>query len=306
MKIILITIAMFLPMLTNSAFGHDYEKKIFDSHIIHILRLAPNKYEANIIKANKGNIGRETVSSMAKKSNASIAINGGFFEIGGQQDGQASGSLAINGRAYSIKKQEQPLIIIKNGLITIKRGHSENHIKQDISLVSGIPLLLEKGKIPEGIFKQTSEFYMQPHARTALGIDSHGKVIIVLVEHLYTRDITAITMGELQSLIKEKGETFAQKYNKQNPGEITLNELKQILRDEFTPQVRSTKGLTILELANLMLDLGCEYAINLDGGGSSTLWIDGHIVNNTFGDKDEAAGEKIERPVSNAIIFKKK
>jgi exopolysaccharide biosynthesis protein len=303
---LLITIAIFLSMLKNIAFGHYYEKKTFNSHIVHILRLDPNKYEANIIKANNGNMGRETVSSMAKKSKASIAINGGFFEIGGQQDGQASGSLAINGRVYRIKKEKQPLIIIKNGLIAIEVGYSENHIKKDISLVSGIPLLLEKGKIPEGIFKQTSEFYMHPHARTALGIDSCEKVIIVLVEHLYTRDITAITMGELQSLMKEKGRTFAQKYNKQNLGEITLNELKQILRDEFTPQEGSTKGLTILELANLMLDLGCEYAINLDGGGSSTLWIDGHIINNSFGDKDEAAGEKIERPVSDAIIFKKK
>lgn len=55
-----------------------------------------------------------------------------------------------------------------------------------------------------------------------------------------------------------------------------------------------------------MQDLGCEYAINLDGGGSSTLWINGNVVNNTFGDQDEAVGEKIERPVSDVIIFRNK
>ncbi|WP_339041597.1 phosphodiester glycosidase family protein [Candidatus Lariskella endosymbiont of Hedychridium roseum] len=131
------------------------------------------------------------------------------------------------------------------------------------------------------------------------------KIIIVLAEYYYIRDITAITMGEVQSIIKEKEKILAEKYNKQDPGEITLNELKQILRNELYTQA-GVKGLTILELAKLMQDLGCEYAINLDGGGSSTLWINGNVVNNTFGDKDEAAGEKIERPVSDAIIFRNK
>ena len=52
----------------------------------------------------------------------------------------------------------------------------------------------------------------------------------------YIRDITAITMGEVQSIIKEKEKILAEKYNKQDPGEITLNELKQILRNELSTQ----------------------------------------------------------------------
>ena len=45
-------------------------------------------------------------------------------------------------------------------------------------------------------------------------------------------------------------------------------------------------GLSLLELAGLMKDLGCETAYNLDGGGSSTLWFNGRIINHptTFGD----------------------
>ena len=33
----------------------------------------------------------------------------------------------------------------------------------------------------------------------------------------------------------------------------------------------SRKGLTLEELADLLVDLGAEYAINMDGGGSSTM-----------------------------------
>ena len=45
-------------------------------------------------------------------------------------------------------------------------------------------------------------------------------------------------------------------------------------------------GLSLLELANLMKDLGCVTAYNLDGGGSSTMWFNGKVLNHptTFGD----------------------
>ena len=38
-------------------------------------------------------------------------------------------------------------------------------------------------------------------------------------------------------------------------------------------------GMTMAELAETMLALGCEAAINLDGGGSASLVIDGKLVN---------------------------
>ena len=41
----------------------------------------------------------------------------------------------------------------------------------------------------------------------------------------------------------------------------------------------SSIGLTLNELAKLMKDLGCTNAINLDGGGSTVMYINGQIVN---------------------------
>ncbi|MBW8041587.1 MAG: phosphodiester glycosidase family protein [Planctomycetes bacterium] len=38
-------------------------------------------------------------------------------------------------------------------------------------------------------------------------------------------------------------------------------------------------GMTFPELAEFMLKLGCTEAMNLDGGGSSTFWLDGQIMN---------------------------
>ena len=42
-------------------------------------------------------------------------------------------------------------------------------------------------------------------------------------------------------------------------------------------------GLTLEQLADVMRDLGCVDALNLDGGGSSTLVIDGELINRPEG-----------------------
>lgn len=53
-------------------------------------------------------------------------------------------------------------------------------------------------------------------------------------------------------------------------------------------------GMTIPELASLMKGLGCQYAVNLDGGGSSTLWLDGQVMN--------SPSDGRERPVANSLV----
>ncbi|MDF3046883.1 MAG: hypothetical protein K0R73_1 [Candidatus Midichloriaceae bacterium] len=103
--------------------------------------------------------------------------------------------------------------------------------------------------------------------------------------------------------MREKADLLEAKYKKKLEN-ITLSELKQFLKEELTPRGTGSKGLTILELAHFMKDIGCEFALNLDGGGSSTLWLSGKVVNESIGDKDEGNGFNIIRPVSDAIIFK--
>ena len=42
----------------------------------------------------------------------------------------------------------------------------------------------------------------------------------------------------------------------------------------------SNAGLTLYELAGVMKDLGCTTAYNLDGGGSTTMYFNGKVINN--------------------------
>jgi hypothetical protein len=54
-------------------------------------------------------------------------------------------------------------------------------------------------------------------------------------------------------------------------------------------------GMTYAQLATYMKDLGCDEALNLDGGGSSTLWMLGQVLN--------TPSEGDERGVANGLVL---
>jgi hypothetical protein len=63
-------------------------------------------------------------------------------------------------------------------------------------------------------------------------------------------------------------------------------------------QLDVSLGMTFPQLAKYMLKLGCDQAMNLDGGGSATLWA--------FGDVRNSPSEGLERPAPNALVVVRK
>jgi hypothetical protein len=59
-------------------------------------------------------------------------------------------------------------------------------------------------------------------------------------------------------------------------------------------QLRLSAGMTLAELADYMVKLGCQEAMNLDGGGSATCWVSGRVVN--------SPSQGRERPAANALV----
>lgn len=54
-------------------------------------------------------------------------------------------------------------------------------------------------------------------------------------------------------------------------------------------------GMNLNELAEMLLEMGATDAMNLDGGGSTTMFLDGQVVN-------KPSDKEGERPVSDAIL----
>jgi exopolysaccharide biosynthesis protein len=63
-------------------------------------------------------------------------------------------------------------------------------------------------------------------------------------------------------------------------------------------QKELSMGMSFAELARLMKSLGCTEAMNLDGGGSSTFWLDGKVMN--------SPSDKHERSLANGIFVVRK
>ncbi len=248
-----------LACMSTAWAGESYRYELIknNQHLIHLVHLDQAAYDSSLVRAGQRGMGRETVAAMAGRVKAQVAINGGFFYIGDAKDGKPSGTLVIKGKIYGLKNKVQPVLIINNGRVSIRRLNPRQFLAQKgharASIVSGIPLLISAGKINQGLYAKTPS-YTLPHARTALGIKPDGSIVIVVAEH--------------------------------------------------DPVFMGTRGLSLLELAQLMVKLGCQEAINLDGGGSSTLWIKGKVINRTWGDVDESNGIQVERLVSDAIVFK--
>jgi exopolysaccharide biosynthesis protein len=63
-------------------------------------------------------------------------------------------------------------------------------------------------------------------------------------------------------------------------------------------------GLSMRELAEVMVELGAESAINLDGGGSTTLVHRGHLLNHPYSSQDQPAPRS--RRVVSALAFERR
>ena len=382
-RIVLVILVLGFSVISNAEY--EYEKIDEDGHIIHLVVIDPSEYEASLIAAHNQVFGREKVGDIAKRENAEIAINAGFFEIGDNADGRPTGTLASNGQIYGLRTTEHGCFV-KNGdkysveivspsleisvsgrdhtvsrfnrfangtryfyynsnwgrstlssyserrEIAIDKGNKiveiaghgniripyEGHAisfpkdidisymnvgdevgfnwtpsyltKDDNFAIMGIPSLIIDGKIRENLSNK------QRHARTAIGVRDDGKFVVAVVEHVYTRNIANISMFEVRKIMEKKNVSIKS---------ATLSDLKSILQDDLQAKGESI-GFTTQELATFMLKQNCVSAINLDGGGSTTLFIDEKYVNTSVGDVDEAAGQLVVRPVSDAIVFKKK
>jgi exopolysaccharide biosynthesis protein len=79
-------------------------------------------------------------------------------------------------------------------------------------------------------------------------------------------------------------------------GKILLVTVDGAPRAKGSRNDRSSIGISLEDLAEMLISLGAVEAMNLDGGGSSTMWIDGRVVNKP------ANGYEVG--VSNALVVK--
>ncbi len=382
----LVQLFVILSLYIPSAFAeYKYQLIERDGHKIHVVIMDPLEYDASLVAAHDQVFGRERVGDIARRKNAEIAINAGFFEIGDVQDGRPTGTLVNDAMVFGVRTSKHACFVKNNGKylveflepsLSIKIGdkiirplkfnrfargknifffnqywgksslsaydsrqevaidsggkilavydHGNGAIPENGALISfskkvdlsyikvgqeaslswspgyfdnknsfavmGIPALIIDGKVQEGLSK------VSKHARSAVGVKKNGELVVVIVEHVYKSKLSDMTIKDIKKIAESKNLSLSK---------LKIYDVVQSVSADLS-KMGNVVGLTSLELAHFMHDQGCVSAINLDGGGSSTLYINGQYINQSVGDSDELAGQAVVRPVSDAIIFKRK
>lgn len=285
----LFCIHIIVAIFSNAYAGYKLEKQYQciekNDQKIHVLEISPQYFKIIVANTSDDKGALETVSSLASKTGALAAINGGFFYIDDQKRAHPAGPLKIKnewlgrttkphaaiGWSENNKRVLIDRIVLQsmpeNDTSSIKvKPHFDKHKnalkawQEADYILGGIPLLFKKNELITDFSREVTSksFIEKKHARTAVCIKPNHNWLFVVAEHT-----------------KEKDARYVKKVN---------------------------HGLTILELSRLMQSLGCEEAINLDGGGSSVMVLNQRIMNDTVGDMDELIHAYHERPVLNAVL----
>lgn len=174
---------------------------------------------------------------------------------------------AVNGDYYGAREEG---LVVRDGVI-YRDSTSRNRENLVIYEDGSLDVITERGSDPEALIEDG-----------ALHILSFGPGLVIDGE-------VAVSKNE------EVGQAMAS-----NPrtaiGMIDDLHYLFVVSDGRTDE---SEGLSLYQLATFMEELGVETAYNLDGGGSSTMWFNGEIINVPMSSK----GINKERSVSDIVYI---
>lgn len=234
---------------------------------IHVVIVDPKEHQIQPVRAEGKPVPRETVASMAHRFHAAVAVNGGFWK----PDGSPSGILKIDGKWHGTPTRPRAAI-----------GWSS---KDKRVLIDRVLTNYSLADCPEGV-----EIEVIPQSDPAVTTAEEWKEM----EHIIGGTPVLVSRGQLiedfsaektlQSFLVERFPRTA--IGIRENGDWVFVFVENSL-------LGSVGGLTMKELAQWMFDLRCVDALNLCGGRSATLVIDGVNVK---------ALPFLEQDVSDAIL----
>jgi exopolysaccharide biosynthesis protein len=199
-------------------------------------------------------------------------------------------------KTSTFAREQNAIAAINGSYFDVKNGGSVNFFR-----TGGTTNALTKVDMP--VYRENA----------AIAIDASGKPSIIRKPEAgweMTALPEVLSSGPLLLFGGEKEKMVQQAFNtNRHPRTaIGITKDKHLLLVTVDGRSSEAQGMSNEELAQLMLALGCTEALNLDGGGSTTLWIAGKgtegIVN--YPSDNKAYDQKGERAVANAVLVKKR
>ena len=273
-KILILLVSIF--WISSDIFGFSYEcfpDGFFTS--IHVLIVNPKEHAILPVRATGESVKRETVATLANRCGAVAAVNGGFWKL----NGNPAGILKIAHHWYGTPIKPRGAIgWMNNGeTVIIDRVLTNYDLNNclDESLIKVFPV----SDPPNTTAEQWKE-----------------------MEHIVGGTPVLISKGNIieDYSAEQTVESFLTKRHPRTAIGIKGNgDWVFVVVDGCFYGFLG--GMTIKKLADFMLELGCVEALNLDGGGSSTLVVDGVVINEPSGSLKE--NDKQVEAVSDAILI---
>lgn len=324
---------------------------------IHVLRVDMTQARLDVVHARDAAVGLETVSAIAQRTGAIAAINGGYFRMTGEFQGDSTGTLQIDHALWSEPDRGRASVgLLRDGRTTrlvfghvvweaslqagrqkrtvdgLNRSRGANEAivftpafgQRTVTDATGIEAVVRTGRVTD-VFDQAggsvipSDGFVVSARGDAAGwvrrhLPKNARVRLSTMlrpakpsrENLWERaeDILAagpklVTAGRADVTdVREKMiPTFAGDLHPRTAiAALADGRALLLVADGRHPPERV--GLALADLARLLIELGAREAINLDGGGSTAMVVDGTLVNVP----SDITGE---RPVSDAIIVRR-
>lgn len=229
---------------------------------------------------------REAPSSQARKVGAYVAINGGYFDV--VSDPAKTYSLVLQNGKVLNPNVERVGRSGKQFFVTRSAFGISKGLKFDVAWVGNrdgksyqfpAPRLkqIQKNDSTATEYANAVEWKMQDAVGGGPRLMHDGKIEITYEEELFP------------------GSGFP---NTANYSRAAIGATKNghlILFVTGQKADGNSVGLTLLQLANELKNLGCTQAMNLDGGGSQSLVVKGRCINR--------AGDDPERPVTSIFAI---
>lgn len=321
---------------------------------VHVLRIDPAIARLDVIRAQDTAVGLERVSSIAARTKAIAAVNGGYFRTSGTFLGDSTGVVTIDGEIWSEPDRGRAVVGIvrapaadrlifghvrweaslaaggvRRAIDGVNRARGEHELviftprfgAKTLTDDSGIEATVAGGKVIDvhdgagGTAIPEDGLVISARGRAALWVRQHvtaGTAIetSMALAPVDASDATAWAAAEDALGAGPKLVT---------DGRIDVTDEREKMVSSFAPTLHPRTaigsradgtvvllvadgrhppervGLSLHDLARLMVELGVTEAINLDGGGSSTMVVGDRVVNVP----SDPTGE---RPVSDALV----
>ncbi len=213
--------------------------------------------------------------------NFAIAYSDSLLKKTSQFGEENNAIVALNGGFFDVNKGGSVAYLESKGIVIAENRNAKEKWAKTDSLLNGAIILENSGRLKVEIAKPVSYYKKSRDEKSVLVsgpiLLADGKILPLenspFVNNRHPRSCLCVT-------------------SKNNILFIAIDGRSQI-----------AYGMNLKELQQVLLHLNCRDAINLDGGGSTTLWINNGVEKQIINKPSDKEGE---RPVSNILLIKKR